>query len=286
MLKTKRMTFDSRQPLRPKWFLGIASLLLLVWTLAVFAYGSFDWAVFRSGVYVAPLTFRYQFEQLIQAWREHAVIIIALLAFSFTPVCRRLVRRRDYGKTRDRDLIWLGLFLLAVYTIFAWDQFQMQSNWLLETKGESLGYERSNYGFLFVAIAGLLGGWRVGLMAGLINLFALGWIEHTVMTSPNYPQEPVLRTVLMQLWAVVGVIVGVGCGYWREAGALEFRPWKLFMAGTLFEVVSIVSTLATTWSAPYHFDRFSHNLLATGPLLALLAWWLQRSEERRVGKEC
>jgi signal transduction histidine kinase len=258
------------------WFLGIASSLLMIWTVAVFEYGSFNWAVFRSGVYVAPLTFKYQFEQLLNAWREHAVIIIALLAFSFTPVCRRLVRRRDYGKARDRDLLWLGLFLLVTYAVFVWDQFQMQSKWMLETKGEALGYERSNYGLLFVAIAGLLGGWRVGLLAGLTNLFALGWIEHTVMTNPNYPEEPILRTVLMQLWSVVGVIVATGCGYWREAGVLEFRPWKLLLFGTFFEVVSIVLTLATTWAAPYHFDRFSHNLLATGPLLALLGWWLQR----------
>jgi signal transduction histidine kinase len=270
------MTLDPRQPLRPLWFLGIASLLLVIWTIAVFEYGSFNWAVFRSGVYVAPLTFKYQFEQLLNAWREHAVIILAVLAFSFTPVCRRLVRRRDYGKARDRDLIWLGMFLAAMYAIFAWDQFSMQSRWMLETKGASLGYERSNYGLLFVAIAGLLGGWRVGLIAGLVNMFALGWIEHTVMANPNAPQEPILRTILMQLWSVVGVIVGTGCGYWREAGALEFRPWKLLLLGTLFEIVSILLTLATTWAAPYHFDRFSHNLLATGPLLALLGWWLQR----------
>ena len=252
------------------WFLGIASLLLVIWTVAVFEYGSFNWAVFRSGVYVAPLTFKYQFEQLVNAWREHAVIIIAVLAFSFTPACRRLVRRRDYGNARDRDLIWLGLFLAVTYTVFAWDQFQMQNKWMLETKGDFLGYERSNYGLLFVAIAGLLGGWRIGLIAGLVNMFTLGWIEHTVMTNPNYPEEPVLRTILMQLWSVVGVIVGTGCGYWREAGVLEFRPWKLLLLGTLFEVVSILLTLATTWAAPYHFDRFSHNLLATGPLLALL----------------
>jgi two-component sensor histidine kinase len=276
MLKTIVVTLDPRQPLRPMWFLGIASLLLVIWTVGVFEYGSFDWAVFRSGVYVAPLTFKYQFEQLLNAWREHTVIILAVLAFSFTPVCRRLVRRRDYGKARDRDLLWLGLFLGMTYAVFAWDQFSMQSRWMLETKGEFLGYERSNYGLLFVAIAGVLGGWRVGLIAGLVNMFSLGWIEHTVMANPNAPQEPILRTILMQLWSVVGVIVGIGCGYWREAGALEFRAWKLLLLGTLCEVVSILLTLATTWAAPYHFDRFSHNLLATGPLLALLGWWLQR----------
>jgi signal transduction histidine kinase len=276
MLKRMRMTLEPRQPLRPLWFLGLLSLLLLVWTVAVFQYGSFNWAVFRSGVYLAPLTFRYQFEQFLQAWREHTVIILALLAFSFTPVCRRLVRRRDYGKARDRDLLWLGLFLVVTYSIFVLDQHQLQSTWMLETKGKFLGYERSNYGLLFVAIAGLIGGWRVGLMAGLINMFALGWIEHTVMANPDATPEPFLRSILMQLWSVVGVTVGIGCGYCREAGVLEFRPWKLLLFGTLFEVVALVLTLATTWAAPYHFDRFSHNLLATGPMLALLGWWLQR----------
>jgi signal transduction histidine kinase len=276
MLKTMRMTLNPRQPLRPMWFLGIALLLLVIWTAAVFHYGSFNWAVFRSGVYIAPLTFKYQFEQLLQTWREHIVIILALLAFSFTPVCRRLVRRRDYGKARDQDLIWLGLFLIVTYSVFVWDQYQLQANWMLETKGEILGLERSNYGFLIVALAGLIGGWRVGLIAGLVNMFALGWIEHTVMVAPNYPDEPPLKTILMHTWAVLGVLIGSGCGYWREAGALEFRPWKLLAAGTLFEAISILTKLATTWAAPYDFDRFSHNILATGPLLALLGWWLQR----------
>jgi signal transduction histidine kinase len=270
------MTLHPRQPLRPLWFLGIALLVLVIWTVAVFQYGSFDWAVFRSGIYLAPLTFKYQFDQLLNAWREHAVIILALLAFSFTPVCRRLVRRLEYGKARDRDLRWLGAFLTATYAVFAWDQYQLQATWMLETKGEILGLERSNHGFLIVALAGLIGGWRVGLLAGLLNMFALGWIEHAIMVAPQYPNEPALETILMHTWAVLGVLVGSGCGYWREAGALGFRPWKLLVAGTLFEVVSVLTMLATTWAAPYEFDRFAHNVLATGPLLALLGWWLQR----------
>jgi Histidine kinase len=266
----------SRPPLHPTWFLGIVSLLLVTWTVMVFQYGSFDWVVFRSGLYFAPLTFKYQFEQFLQAWREHAVIILALLAFSFTPVCRRLMRRIEYGKARDRDLLWLSVFLVATYTVFALDQYQLQSTWMLETQGKFLGYERSTYGLLFTAIAGLLGGWRVGLLAGLVNMFALGWIEHTIMAIPEASQESFVRSSLMQLWAVVGVSVGIGCGYWREAGGLGFQPWKLLLLGTLFEVISIALTLITTWAAPYHFDRFTHNILATGPLLALLGWWLQR----------
>jgi two-component sensor histidine kinase len=276
MLKTIRMTFDPRQPLRPMWFLGVALLVLVIWTVAVFQYGSFNWAVFKTGVYIAPLTFKYQFEQLLQAWREHAVIVLALLALSFTPVCRRLVRRLDHGRARDRDVLWFAAFLTVTYALFAWDQYQLQATWILETKGEILGLERSNYGFLIVVLAGLIGGWRVGLIAGLVNMFALGWIEHTIMVAPKYPNEPALKTILMHTWGVLGVLIGSGCGYWREAGALEFRPWKLLLAGTLFEVVSILSRLATTWAAPYEFDRFAHNILATGPLLALLGWWLQR----------
>ena len=284
MLKTMRMTLHPRQPLRPWWFLGIALLVMLLWTVAVFQYGSFKWSVFESGVYIAPLTFKYQFEQLLQAWREHIFIVLALLAFSFTPVCRRLVRsteyfpvrRLEYGQARDRDLIWLGAFLTVTYAVFAWDQYQLESQWLLGTGGETLGGQRSNYGFVFVALAGLLGGWRVGLVAGVVNMFMLGWQAHVLQVAPNYPNEPVLKTILMQTWAVLGVLIGTGCGYWREAGALGFKPWKLFVAGTLFEVVAVLTKLATTWAAPYDFDRFAHNILATGPLLALLGWWLQR----------
>jgi signal transduction histidine kinase len=275
MLK-RTMVFNTRQPMRPIWFLGFALILTVIWTVAVFQYGSFNWAIFRTGVYVAPLSFKYQFEQLLQAWREHASIVLGVLTFSFTPVCRRLVRRRDYGKARDRDLVWFGVFLLLVYAIFAWDQYQLESTWFAQTQGGSLGYERSNYGILFVALAGMLGGWRIGLIAGLLNALMLGWQGHMIMTLPKYPDEPVLRTILMQPWTLVSVLIGVGCGSWRESGGLEFRGLRLLLIGTLFEVASILPTLATTWSAPYHFDRFSHNILATGPLLALLGWWLQR----------
>ncbi|NJK44035.1 MAG: histidine kinase [Pleurocapsa sp. SU_196_0] len=257
-------------------FLGILLAVIVGWTVAVFVYGSFDWAVLRSGVYVAPLTFRYQLEEGLQAWREHATVIGGVIAWSFTGMGRRLLRRRDDARTQARDLIWLALFLVASYTVFFWDQHQLQHTWLIETKAKVLGDERSNYGFLFVVIAGLLGGWRVGLVAGLVNWFALGWLEHSTMTAPKYPAEPALRTILMQLWGVVGVAAGVGIGYWREADALELRPLRLLFIGTVLEIVSLLATLATTWAAPYHFDRFAHNILATGPLLALLGWWLQR----------
>ncbi len=263
---------NSKKPLRPLWFLAALFAVLVLWTIAVFQYGSHNWAVFRVGVWVPPLNFKYQLEQAIHAWREHIVIIVGIIVFSFTPICRNVLRPKN--PITQSNQIWLMVFLVAMYALFAWDQYQLESAWFLETQAKVLSSERSNYGLLFVALAGLLGGWRIGLAIGILNMVVLSGIGHSVFFAAN--GEPLITTILMQLWAVTGVVVGIGCGYWREITKLEFKPWVLLLLGTLFEITATTTTLVTTWSAPYHFDRFTHNLLATGPLLALLGWWLQR----------
>ncbi len=273
MLKTTMqfMTRSRPTPMRLAWFCLISSLVLGFWTLAVFGYGSYNWAFVKSGVWFAPLEWKYQIEHLLAAWREHIVIVIGVLFMSFLPFVLRLVRRQ----ARASDLNWLVLVLLVIYALFTWDQYNLDVTWYAQTKGEQLGYERSNYGFLFVLLAGLLGGSRIGLGFGLLNLFAQGWLFHTLNIAPAYPNEPLLRTVLQQLWGVVGVWAGFSCGYWREHHKLELQALHLFLMALGLEILAIALTLPTTWIAPYHFDRFTHNLLSTAPLLAMLGAWLQ-----------
>jgi LytS/YehU family sensor histidine kinase len=278
MIKTFMQLYTQKPP-RFAWFLGAGLIVIVVWTVAVFEYGSFKWSVFQSGVYVAPLTFKYQVDQFVEAWREHAVIIVAFLGFALTPICRRLVRQPDLSRTHPRDWFWLGLFLTLTYALFAWDQYVLDVLWLERTNAAQLGDQRSNFGLLFAALAGLLGGWRVGLMVGLVNMFVLGWQNHTLQLISKYPDQAAISTILMQLWGLVGVVGGAVLGAWREAGKSSWRPLPLLVWGTLLEVVAVLATLATTWAAPYIFDRFMHNLLATGPLLALLSWWLHRQAQ-------
>jgi two-component sensor histidine kinase len=253
--------------MRLAWFLLISSVFLGFWTVAVFQYGSFNWAFLKSGVWFPPLQWKYQIEHLIDAWREHTVIVIGVLLMSFMPFSLRLVRRQ----ARAWDLTRLVVMLLIIYGLFTWDQYRLDAAWFAQTQGSHLGYERGNYGFLFVLLAGLLGGSRVGLGFGLLNLVVQGWLFQVL----NQATEPLLRTVLQQLWGVAGVWAGFSCGYWREHRKLELQPLPLFLVALGLEVLAISLTLPTTWIAPYHFDRFTHNLLSTAPLLAMLGTWLQ-----------
>lgn len=248
-------------------FCLISSVFLGLWTVAVFHYGFYNWAFVKSGVWVAPLEWKYQIEQLISAWREHIVIVTGVLFMSFAPFVLRLVRRQ----ARVWDLPKLVLVLLVIYAVFTWDQYRLDAAWFAQTKGNQLGFERGNYGFLFVLLAGLLGGSRIGLGFGLLNLLAQGWLFQLLIQ----PNEPLLRSVLQQLWGVVGAWAGFSVGYWREHGKLELRALPLLLIALGVEVLAIALTLPTTWIAPFHFDRFTHNLLSTAPLLALLGVWLQ-----------
>jgi two-component sensor histidine kinase len=273
MLKTI-MQFMPRSrpaPMRLAWFWAISSAILLLWTVAVFHYGSYNWAFVKSGVWFPPLQWKYQIEHLIDAWREHIVIVVGVLLMSFMPFVLRLVRRQ----ARAWDLNRLVLVLLGIYALFTWDQYRLDTIWFAQTKGEHLGYERGNYGFLFVLMAGLLGGSRIGFGFGLLNLLVQGWLFYLLNIAPDFPNEPLLRTILQQLWGVVGVWAGFSCGYWREHGKLELQPLSLFLIALMLELLAIALTLPTTWIAPYHFDRFTHNLLSTAPLLAMLGTWLQ-----------
>jgi anti-sigma regulatory factor (Ser/Thr protein kinase) len=269
MLKTI-MLFMNRSrpaPMRFARFWLISSAFLAFWTVAVFQYGSYNWAFWKSGVWYPPLNWKYQIEHLIAAWREHIVIVLGILFLSFMPFVLRIVRRQ----ARAWDLSWLVLALLGIYAVFTWDMYTLDAAWFAETHGDHLGYERGSYGFLFVLLAGLLGGSRIGFGFGLLNLLVQGWLFQVI----NLPNEPLLRTVLQQLWGVVGVWAGLSCGYWREHRKLELRPLPLFATAIGLEVLAICLTLPTTWIAPYHFDRFTHNLLSTAPLLAMLGAWLQ-----------
>jgi anti-sigma regulatory factor (Ser/Thr protein kinase) len=248
-----------------------SSAFLAFWTVAVFYYGSYNWAFLKSGVWFPPLNWNYQIEHLVQAWREHIVVVLGITVLSFMPFVLRIVRRQ----ARASDLSWLVLVLILIYAGFAWDQHILDVTWFAQTRAEKLGYERGSYGFLFVLLAGLLGGLRIGFGFGLLNLIVQGWLFHQINVAPGFPNEPLLRTVLQQLWGVVGVWAGASCGYWREHRKLELRPLSLFAIAIGLEVLAIGLTLPTTWMAPYHFDRFTHNLLSTAPLLAMLGALLQ-----------
>jgi two-component sensor histidine kinase len=269
MLKTimQFMPKSRPAPMRLAWFWLISSLFLGFWTFAVFQYGSYNGAFLKSGVWWPPLDWKYQIEQLINAWREHVVIVLGVVLLSFMPFVLRIVRRQ----ARAWDFHKLVVGLLVTYALFSWDQYNLDRAWFAQTQGNQLGFERSNYGFLFVLLASLLGGSRIGLGFGLLNLLVQGWLFQIL----NQPSEPILRTVLQQLWGVVGVWAGFSCGYWRERGKLELQPLHLFLMALMLEVLAIALTLPTTWIAPYHFDRFTHNLLSTAPLLAMLGTWLQ-----------
>jgi LytS/YehU family sensor histidine kinase len=273
MIKTFMLFMQrTRQtPMRLSWFWLISSAVLGLWTVAVFHYGSYNWVVLKSGVWFPPLDWKYQIEQLINAWREHIVIVVGVFLMSFMPFVLRLVRRQ----ARVWDLTWLVVVLLGIYALFTWDQYNLDTAWFAQTQGGKLGYERGNYGFLFVLLAGLLGGSRIGFGFGVLNLLVQGWLFHVLNIVPVVSNEPLLRTVLQQLWGVVGVWAGFSCGYWREHRKLELQPLSLFGIGLGLEVLAIALTLPTSWMPPYHFDRFTHNLLSTAPLLALLGVWLQ-----------
>ncbi len=248
-----------------------------LWVLALFGvacainlYYINKLVIFESGVWLPPLSFRYQTSVLFSALREHLTLIIGFTALSFTIPFQLTLRQ----KADPKHLHFLYIAFTGLYSLFALDQI-----WL-----ELQGLERSNHALFFVLTVALILGWRTAVAFGFLNWLVLGFMYHWFIILPSYPSESYFSTLVSETHLFAPIFLAAFVGL--VAQVLDLKRFSLVVIIFLFplsECLLSLATLISTWAPPFFFKRFTQNLLVnfvlSFGLWGLIKYQLKRSSQ-------
>jgi uncharacterized membrane protein YeaQ/YmgE (transglycosylase-associated protein family) len=239
----------SRQ--RPRTVILLSLLAITSWSVGVFFYAVNDFILFKPDTWwFSTPTPNLLINLTITTLQEQWVPALGLLLFGFTPLFRRAIQGKLLVGDHTRLLLVFALLqglLVAQYYYF------------YNLEDPDLNHVHS-YGLFIVIAAGLLGGWRVGLLAGLLNMLTLGALYNVY----KIPDSSFIRVCLTELHLVVPIWVGIMVGY--IAGLLREKRFSwivVLLCGLLGEWAVMAFTLISNWSPSEFVDRFLYNVFTT-----------------------
>lgn len=244
----------SRQ--RPRTVILLSLLAITTWAVGVFFYAVNDFILFNPETWwFSTPTPNFLINITIDTLQEQWVSALGLLLFGFTPLFRRAIQDKLLVGDQTRLLLVFALLqgLLCAHFYYFYNLENPDRNHV------------HSYGLFLVVAAGLLGGWRVGLAAGFINLLSLGVI-HKVYIMPD---TSFIRVCLTELHLIVPMWVGGVTGY--LGGLLRDRRFSwgiVILCGILAEWAVMFFTVISNWSPANFLDRFFYNVFTT-PILLL-----------------
>ncbi|MEZ4831835.1 MAG: histidine kinase [Caldilineaceae bacterium] len=251
-----------------------ATALLALWTLSVRS-GRVDWDPPFTGL--DAINFNPYW--LGVSALELALPVLLLLLFSRTALFRRTVNaitRRGAVDAQDAPRLLLVLALLQVAAI------------LYQHSIDRMIQDSTMLGYFVVLAAGLLGGWRIGLIAGVVAMFGIGaqeyltwdWIESFSLA------EFFGYAILENLSVVVAPWLGFVAGHvfdWLPPRR-RFNPGYALLIALILHLGIAVTVVIGFDDLGYYSDRFLPSALMTGLALvtvALMARDVQGEEARR-----
>jgi signal transduction histidine kinase len=247
--------------------LNIVALLtigLVLWAVGVYFYQINNFMLFDPEIwwFKPKDIFNVPFlvDSTIAAFREQWVPLIVLAAASFLPV----VKRSILGRLEGRDSLNLFLLLAFVQTILVAQIFYLDYREI----------DFSTFGVFFVVVAGLLGGWRMGVQIGLVHLLLFGGIFYYDMVVRHDSSLSYIRMMLTELHLLAPIWAGVVAGYLGEPLGLKRFNWPFVLTvGVVAELVLVLVTMISSWSPVEYVHRYLSHFLAT-PLMFLGFCWL------------
>lgn len=244
----------SRQ--RPRTVILLSLLAITAWAVGVFFYAVNDFILFNPETWwFSTPTPNLLINITIDTLQEQWLAGLGLLLFAFTPLFRRAIQDKLLVGDQTRLLLVFALLqgLLSAHFYYFYN---------LEDPGRNHVH---SYGLFLVVAAGLLGGWRVGLFVGLLNMLSLGVLYNVY----KIPDSSFIRLCLTELHLVVPVWVGAVTGY--VGGLLRERRFSwgtVLLCGLLAEWSVMAFTIISNWSPSEFVDRFFYNVFTT-PILLL-----------------
>jgi LytS/YehU family sensor histidine kinase len=207
------------------------------------------------------------------AVQELLLPLMLLYLFSRLSLFRRVVTDTAVRPDEYRLPAVLGLIQLLVFAYrYA----------LVEVMGDQV-----TLGVFVVIVAGLMGGWRVGLLLGILTMFLSGWMDYLGWMEPgellnwrDYFEYAVLKNVT----AVTAVWVGLAAGLAAEyLGDRRFNPKLAGLLALLIVAFVELMMLVVSEYPPDILIRFLPVVLMAGAATAVFAIMAQnvREEARR-----
>lgn len=260
MHTTVNLRHAKSQP-RPTVVILLSLLGLLLWTAGVFFYNINEFFLLdpERWWFNVP-TVNSLINTSIETLREQWLAALAVAIFSFTPLFRRAVADR----LLPRDSLKLLFALVIFQAIYVAQVYYEQTHELTPT----------SYGLFLVIIAGLLGGWRLGIQFGFIHALSLATMYYFVSYLPT-TENPAgfLRFVLTETYFLVPIWVAGTTGYLgMHLGQKRFQWFRLILLGFLAEFILMFCTVLSNWAPPWYLERFIQNAFTTPLLLLAFAW--------------
>jgi LytS/YehU family sensor histidine kinase len=244
----------SRSRQRPRTVILLSLLALTTWSVGVFFYAVNDFFLFNPETWwFSTPTPNYLINITIDTLQEQWVAGLGLLLLGFTPLFRRAIQ--------DKLLVGDQTRLLLVFALL---QGLLVAQFYYFYNLEDVRHVHS-YGLFLVIAAGLLGGWRVGLFTGILNMLSLGVLQNVYIS----PDTSFVRVCLTELRLIVPIWVGGITGYIGGLlGEKRFSWGVVLLLGVLAEWTIMFFSVISNWSPADFVDRFFYNVFTT-PILLL-----------------
>jgi hypothetical protein len=243
---------EARTRQRPRNVILLSLLAITSWSVGVFYYAINEFILFKPETWqwLTNPTPNTLINNSIHTIQEQWAAMVGLLLFGFTPLFRRAIQ--------DKLLVGDHTRLLLVVALLQ-GLLSAQFYYIYNLQDPNLNHVHS-YGLFIVVAAGLLGGWRVGLFAGLLNMFSLG----ALLNVYRAPDSSFIRLCLTELQLIVPVWVGGLTGYVGGLLGQKRFSWVVVLTcGVVAEWATMTFTAISNWNPAEFVDRFFFNTFTT-----------------------
>ncbi|MCE7987597.1 MAG: hypothetical protein DYG89_41060 [Caldilinea sp. CFX5] len=251
-MATKSLPNPSSKPwLRTGMTLLPALLVLLFWVFYIRAANEVttsltDLAEFGINAYTLGLVAQ-----------ELVLPVFLLFLLSRTALYRRIVE--ETATTVDHQR--LGLILLGITILFYVGQYGLIT----------VQEDRATTGYFIVFVAGLLGGWQIGLVCGLVGMAASGLIEYSFWDTDRFNLFAYVQyATLLRMESMAVLWVGCCAGLLRDRLPQRVRliPWAVAFLYVAFEAIIAVAIYFCYEEINYYLDRLLTNVFMSALAVA------------------
>ncbi len=236
---------ESPEWMQPAIGIGIATLLMILWTLFVRSstidpnFAPEDFGTFGTD----PYSIGFAITELI-------LPIVLLFGLSRTDLFREAIER----KLSQRRILEFILVFVGIQSLFLVYRFFL-SNFLDDLV--ILGY-------FTVIVAGLIGGWRVGLVVGVFFALASGYVDwidwnwNDNRSFAHYFEFGVLKSIP----AITAVWIGPVAGLWGIiAGNRRFTLQYLLPLPIVILILAVIFSAISSYDPYFFVDRLLTNII-------------------------
>ena len=263
-MPTRVLSPKPRTQPRPLMVIVFSTLTLVLWAIGVYYYQVNNFVLFNPDTWwFRPkdfLTVPFLVDSTIAAFKEQWVALLTLAALSFLPLFKRTLQQTP--QAQDARNMFLAFVLIEALLVL--QLFYLRSREL----------EFNTFGIFFVVVAGLLGGWRIGVNVGLVNMLFLGILHFYYEVVLAGSDISLVRTLLTEVHLFAPIWGGFIAGYFGERLKLKRFDWPMVLTlGVATELLLMMTTAISSWSPAFYVQRYIYHILAT-PLMCLGFSWL------------